>query len=167
MKQQPPKKHYGLYFPGAVALVYLGLAWWDVGLFVNALHVSWKMALKIAPVMLVVLFFMILMSYFVKPQMVKKHFGKGTGVKAYLLAVTGGVLSHGPIFIWYPFLKNLKEQGMRSGLMAVFLYARAVKLPLLPLMVAYFGFDYTLLLTFFILLAAFCEGVMIDRCSNC
>ena len=163
MKKQTKKTRYGIYFPCVTALVYLGLAFWDFGIFSDSLKESWKMALKIAPVRQVVLFFMILFNYFVRPQRVRKYLGKGTGIKGYLLAVAGGVLSHGPIFVWYPFLKDMKGQGMSSGLIAVFLYNRAVKIPLLPLMVAYFGIGYTVLLTFYTFLASLCEGMLIDK----
>lgn len=163
MKKQTKKSPHGVYFLCMVALVYLGLALWDFRIFARSLRQSWNMTLKIAPVMLVVLLFMIFLNYLVRPQMIKKHLGKGSGLKGYLLATAGGVLSHGPIFVWYPFLKDMKGHGMSSGLVAVFLYNRAVKLPLLPLMVAYFGIGYTLLLTFFTFLASFCEGMLIDR----
>lgn len=163
MKKQTKKFRNGLYFPCMVVLVYLGMALWDFQIFLNSLRESWQMMLKIAPVMLIVLLFMIFLNYLVQPQMVKKHLGKGTGIKGYLLAAAGGVLSHGPIFVWYPFLKDMKGHGMSSGLIAVFLYNRAVKIPLLPLMVAYFGIGYTLLLTFFTFMASYCEGILIDR----
>lgn len=162
-KEGRKKSRYGICFPCMVALVYLGLAFWDFRIFSASLKESWNMTLKIAPVMLVVLFFMILLNYLVRPQTIRKDLGKGTGIKGYLLAIAGGVFSHGPIFVWYPFLKDLKEEGMSSGLIAVFLYSRAVKLPLLPLMVAYFGIGYTLLLTFYTLLASFCSGIIINQ----
>jgi uncharacterized membrane protein YraQ (UPF0718 family) len=163
MKKQAKKSHFGGYFLCVVALAYLGLAFWDFRIFSNSLRQSWQMTLKIAPVMLVVLFFMILLNYLVRPQMIRKYLGKGTGIKGYLLAIAGGVFSHGPIFAWYPFLKDMKGEGMSSGLTSVFLYSRAVKIPLLPLMVAYFGIGYTMLLTFYSLLASVCAGILIDK----
>jgi hypothetical protein len=39
-------------------------------------------------------------------------------------------------------LHEVHEKGMQSSLVAVFLYSRAVKLPLLPLMLHYFGTGY-------------------------
>ncbi|MBN1893447.1 permease [bacterium] len=163
MKKQAKKSHFGEYFLCVVALVYLGLAFWDSRIFFDSLQESWKMMLKIAPAMLVVLFFMILLNYLVRPQAIRKYLGKGTGIKGYLLAIAGGVFSHGPIFVWYPFLKDMKDEGMSSGLIAVFLYSRAIKIPLLPLMVTYFGIGFTLLLAFYVLLASFCAGIFMDK----
>ncbi len=152
-----------MYFPCVMVLVYVGLAFWDFRIFSNSLKESWDMALKIAPVMLLVLFFMILLNALVRPRMIKKYLGKGAGINGYLLAIAGGVFSHGPIFVWYPLLKDMKGEGMRSGLIAVFLYSRAVKIPLLPLLVAYFGIGYTLLLTFYTFLASLVEGMLMDK----
>jgi ABC-type amino acid transport system permease subunit len=57
---------------------------------------------------------------------------------------------------------------MRYGLMAAFFYARAIKVPLLPIMVSYFGLAFTVLLSFYILVAAWIQGWLVDRlCANC
>jgi hypothetical protein len=42
-------------------------------------------------------------------------------------------------------------KGMRASLAAVFLYSRAVNLPLIPLMIHYFGTTYTLALCLYLL----------------
>ena len=52
---------------------------------------------------------------------------------------------------------------MSSGLIAAFLYSRVVKIPLLPLLVAYFGPGYTLLFTVYSLLVFLVEGIFIDK----
>ncbi len=40
----------------------------------------------------------------------------------------------------------LQKKGMRPALIATFLYNRAVKIPLLPLLIIYFGLTYSLVL---------------------
>lgn len=57
--------------------------------------------------------------------------------------MVAGVLSAGPAYAWYTLLAGLRGQDMRRALVAAFLYARAVKLPLLPIMAHYFGMAYT------------------------
>ena len=113
--------------------------------------------------MVIVLFFMVLLNHFVHPEMMKRYLGKGSGIKGYLLAIATGIFSHGPIFVWYPLLKDFKKEGMNSGLIAVFLYNRAVKIPILPLMIACFGIQYVSLLTFYTIVASVFEGVIIDK----
>ena len=72
---------------------------------------------------------------------------------------TGGVLAIGSIYARCALLRELREKGMQSSLAAVFLCSRAVKLPLLPLMVHYFGAIYTLLLCLYLLGFSFVSGM--------
>lgn len=88
--------------------------------------------------------------------------GRGSGLKGWLLAIGGGILSHGPIYPWYPLLQHLREQGTRPALLAAFLYARSIKLPWLPLMVHYFGLSYTVLLTVAIALFSIPHGWLVE-----
>ena len=68
----------------------------------------------------------------------------------------------GPAYAWYTLLAGLRDQGMRRALVAVFLYARAVKLPLLPIMVHYFGVAYTVTLTACMLGYAVASGILVE-----
>ena len=51
---------------------------------------------------------------------------------------------------------------MRSGLIAAFLYNRAIKIPLLPVMVYYFGIRFVGTLLVWMILASVVEGKMIE-----
>jgi len=53
----------------------------------------------------------------------------------------------GPIFAWYPLLKTLKEKGASDFHIANFLANRSVKPVLPPLMVANFGWRFSLVFT--------------------
>ena len=53
--------------------------------------------------------------------------------------MSAGVVSLGPMYLWYHMLGELKEKGVRTPLLAAFLYSRAVKIPMLPVMAHYFG----------------------------
>ena len=163
MKKQTKNHKYGIYFLSLVSFLYLGLVFLDFQIFLGSLKESWKLTLRIAPIMVIVLFFMVLLNHFVHPEMMKRYLGKGSGIKGYLLAIATGIFSHGPIFVWYPLLKDFKKEGMNSGLIAVFLYNRAVKIPILPLMIAYFGIQYVSLLIFYTIVASVFEGVIIDK----
>jgi hypothetical protein len=57
----------------------------------------------------------------------------------------------------------MQEHGMRPALVAAFLYARAIKLPWLPLMAFYFGSAYMVILTFWILVFSVLHGWLIER----
>lgn len=101
-------------------------------------------------------------NYFVNFKKIKKYVGKKSGLKGWLIATIAGILSHGSIYMWYPFLKDLHERGMRSGLVAVFLYNRAIKIPLLPIMIYYFGIKFVILLSIYMVIASIIEGRIIE-----
>jgi len=105
-----------------------------------------------------------IMDYFINlnPKTVSKYVGKRSGVKGWILAILMGILSHGPIYVWYPLLKELREHGMRSGLIAAFIYNRSIKIPLLPLMIYYFGTIYVALLSIFIVIGSIISGKIIE-----
>jgi len=118
---------------------------------------------KILPVLLAVFFLTALLNTFIKPKSIAKHLGGGSGLRGWAIALFGGVLSHGPGYVWYPMLADLRAQGARDSLIVAFFYARAIKLPWLPVMVSYFGLSFTLILCIYILVGAWLQGVIADR----
>lgn len=109
---------------------------------------------------------MALLSSLIKPKKIVKYLGKESGIKGGIVALAGGVLSHGSSYVWYPILGDLRNQGARDGLIVAFFYARAIKLPWLPVMIGYFGITFSLLLSFYILLGAWIQGVIADKMSE-
>jgi len=69
----------------------------------------------------------------------------------------------GSIYPWFALLKDLKEKGMRTAFIAVFLYNRGIKLPLLPLLIHYFGLTFTVLLAIYMMLFSWLDGVIIEK----
>jgi len=161
-KEGKRESYYGLYFLGAVIFLYIVLFLLKPESIQKALEASGTVLIQIAPVLILIIFFMGILDYLVKPKTVSKYVGKGSGIKGWFLAISAGMLSHGPIYIWYPLLKELREQGMRNGLIAVFLYNRAIKIPLLPLMVYYFGMVFVVLLLCYMIIASILEGKVIE-----
>ena len=56
----------------------------------------------------------------------------------------------------------MREKGMKTGLAAAFLYNRAVKVPLLPLMVFYFGVAFTVVLTVYMIIFSVVVGYLTE-----
>jgi hypothetical protein len=52
---------------------------------------------------------------------------------------------------------------MKSGLVAVFLYNRAIKIPLLPFMVHYFRMPFVIILVGYIIIASIVQGHIIQK----
>jgi uncharacterized membrane protein YraQ (UPF0718 family) len=159
-------KHYDLYFLVSVIFLYLLLFFFEPESVYNSLKVTGNIFIQIIPVLLSVILFMALIDYFLHPITIAKYVGKESGIIGWFLAVSTGIISHGPIYIWYPLLKDLRDQGMRSGLIAAFLYSRAIKIPLLPLMVYYFGLLFVVVLLSYIVIASLIEGQIIELIEN-
>lgn len=152
----------GYWFLLLICLVYLLTFLAIPARSIEAFQFSMNLLAKLVPIMAVVFFLMFLSNLLLKPEWVKAHVGHDSGVKGYLIAVGGGIFSVGPIYVWFEFLRGLKDKGMRTGLIATFLYARSVKPHLLPLMVLYFGWTYTLVLEFYLILFALLHGWMLE-----
>lgn len=128
-----------------------------------ALKTSAMLIMKLIPIFLIVIFLTAIINFFLKPKHIAKHLGKESGVKGWLYALLGGVISHGPMYVWYPMFADMKQHGIKNSLIAVFFYARAVKLPLLPLLIDYFGLLFTVVLTIYILIASIVQGYVIQQ----
>jgi len=146
-----------------VLFAYFILFIFNYSLALRAFLASLNIVLRILPALVLVLFFMFLSNYFFDSKKIVRHLGEESGVRGWFLSVIGGILSTGPIFVWYPLLKELKDHGMRTAFIAVFFYNRAVKLPLLPVMVFYFGVPFTLILTFYMVLFSVVNALVISR----
>jgi uncharacterized membrane protein YraQ (UPF0718 family) len=127
-----------------------------------ALEKSGTVLLKILPIIAVVILFTALLNYFLRPKQVASHLGRESGAMGWLWALAAGVISHGPMYAWYPLLEDLRSHGMRDGLIVVFFTARAIKIPLLPMMIDYFGWAFTLVLSFYILFGALIQGWLLE-----
>ncbi|MEF8849064.1 MAG: permease [Candidatus Thermoplasmatota archaeon] len=162
LQKKNKNQFYSFIFLALVSILYIVLFFLESDKTIDSLYASWNIFLNIVPVLVVVIFLMGLVNYFLKPKKVSKYLGKKSGFKGWFLSALFGILSHGPIYIWYPLLKNLRDQGMKTGLVAVFLYNRAVKIPLLPVMIFYFGVLFVFLLCIYMVIASIFQGVIIE-----
>jgi uncharacterized membrane protein YraQ (UPF0718 family) len=104
---------------------------------------------------------MLLLNLFLKPAQIVKLLGRGAGIKGVMLSAAAGIISAGPIYAWYPLLKDLRQKGAANSLLAIFLGNRAVKPFLLPIMISYFGWIYVLLLTVFTMIGSIVVGYFV------
>ena len=88
----------------------------------SALQRSIMILLKVLPIFIAVILFTAMLNYFIKPKQIASHLGKESGAKGWLWALTAGVISHGPMYAWYPLLEDLRGHGMRDELIVVFFF---------------------------------------------
>jgi uncharacterized membrane protein YraQ (UPF0718 family) len=153
----------GLVFLLAVMVLYGVLFFLNEQLARDALDHAGKLLSRLAPVLVLVFVLIFLSNLLIRPAWVRTHVGQHSGWRGWAVAIFGGMLSVGPVYPWYALLGELKDKGMRPALVSVFLYSRAIKLPLLPLMIHYFGLAYTILLIAYLLLFSLLNGVAMEK----
>lgn len=160
------KRKFGPWLLVFVILLYLVAFLLEPERTISALNFTKGTTLKIIPIFVSILLFMVLIDYFIDTERISGWVGKSSGFKGYIIAISAGILSHGPIFVWYSLLESLKEKGMKNGLIAIFLYNRAIKLPLLPMLIYYFGLTFSLVLLGTMILASIVQGFIIEYFTN-
>jgi len=131
--------------------------------FFPVLSFFWSLMKKIVPILLAVFVLIFLINCFISPKQLLKYLGKEAKKKGWFVAVISGIISVGPIYLWYPLLSDLKQKGVRTAYIAVFLYNRAVKPALLPLLIFYFGLKFTIVLTIVMIFASVLQGFIVEK----
>jgi len=118
---------------------------------------------QVLPILVLVFLLLFVANFVLEPKRIRHYLGSGSGTRGWIAAVLGGILAPGPVYPWYAMLAKLRQEGMRPALIAAFLYSRAVKLPLLPLMIHYFGVAYTLVLCIYLIGFSIISGIAVGR----
>ncbi len=161
-KTEKPFTFRGKYLFVIVLFCYCVLFLVDNESAASSLQKSITIILKILPIITVVILFTSLINYFLSSKQIAAHLGRDSGIKGWGWALIAGVLSHGPMYIWYPMLEDLRSHGMKDALLVVFFASRTIKLPLLPMMVDYFGVAFTIILSLYIILGSILQGVCLQ-----
>jgi len=122
-----------------------------------------EVLIQLLPAFGVMFLLLWLFNLFARPRQITGFLGQHSGLKGWIFAIVGGVFSMGAMYLWYPLLRQLKADGMRASLLASFLYSRAVKIPMLPFMMHYFGTLYTILFVVNVLLFSIVSGLVMER----
>jgi len=93
---------------------------------------------------------------------INHFFTKGNYFHKLTFSVFWWLFSSWPPYLWFPFLKTIKEKNFSEGHIAAFLYARSVKIPLLLLMIQFFWWQFTLVFNSVLFLFSFLIGFLFD-----
>jgi len=162
MKKWLKKISFSWIFLAIVVLIYLALLFYNPDLFFGALGFSLDILIKILPFFVLAFVLLVIAGYFITTQYLLRHL-QGGKIKKWVYVIIGGIFSSGPIYMWYPLLADLREKGLNPGLIACFLYNKAIKLPLMPLLVLYFGVAYTITLSLVMILFSIIQGILINK----
>jgi uncharacterized membrane protein YraQ (UPF0718 family) len=163
MKLKLPNKSY--YFLIIIALIYLLTYFIKPDFLIPSLIYSKKIFINIIPIFILVFIIMFITNYFISPKTLVKKLSKKRK-RNWSFVLLAGIISTGPIYMWYPLLSELKEKGLREGFIATFLYARAVKPALIPLMIFYFGLTFTIIITINIIIFSIIQGITLEKITG-
>jgi uncharacterized membrane protein YraQ (UPF0718 family) len=155
-----------LLFPALVLAAYGILYALAPDTALTALKASAKISRVLCVPLALVFVVMFLLNLLVRPAQIAGLFGKGSGKKGILVSIGAGIISTGPIFAWYPLMKKMREEGAGEGPIAIFLYNRAVKPFLLPVMIAYFGWIYVVIVTILTILGSIVLGYAMNAIAR-
>jgi len=155
-------KFKGLKFLVAVIIIYILLSIYDFADIYKIFGKFGTMLYKVIPIFVLVIFITAIINYLLNPKKIMKYFGIDSGKRGIFYALIGGIISHGPMYAWYPMLDDMKKHGLKFSLIATFMYARAVKIPLLPFMIGLFGITFTIIVNIYILIFALLQGKIIE-----
>jgi len=148
-------------FPASIMVIYAILFAFVPDQASFALKGSLRIFLHLVFPLCLVFILMVGLNLFLKPPHIAKFLGKDAGIKGIVLTAIAGIISMGPIYAWYPLLRELRGKGAKNSLIAIFLGNRAVKPLLLPVMILYFGWTYALILTVLTLFGSLVAGYTI------
>ena len=147
----------------SVCLLYLVICVFNTQIALAGLLAFLQLLRRILPILAIVFGLLFLSNLLLDKNLVIRYLGKGARKAGWLIVIITGIISAGPIYLWYPLLSDLKENGMREALIATFLYNRAVKIPLLPMMVFYFGFKLVAILSIYTIVFSVLNGYIVER----
>ena len=159
-KPKPIRMGNGRWWLLLIALtIHLCLLWINLELSRRSIEYFLGVIIRLIPAFGLMFILLTLFHLFFKPQQINRHLGDESGIRGWFYAILGGVVSMGPMFLWYPLLSDLKAKGMRYQLLTAFLYSRAIKIPMLPFMFYYFGGLYTVIFVGNVLMFSLLSGV--------
>jgi uncharacterized membrane protein YraQ (UPF0718 family) len=118
--------------------------------------------IEVIPTLILVFILTFIANILFSNEKTKEKFKKGqSGVSGYIGAIVLSILSTGLIYMWYPLLSELKEDGLKNSLIAIFLYNRSIKLALIPMIIYYFGLSFLIITTLLMIIFSLLNGYLI------
>lgn len=164
-KQKDKRQKGGILFFMLVLIVYFIVYIINSQIFVDSLKNFWGLFSKIIPILLLVFAIMFLSNYFIKPKKLAKFLNQ-KGFLGFFAAISAGIISTGPVYAWYPLLKDLRSHGLRNAFITTFIYNRAIKPQILPFMIFYLGLNVTIILTITMIVMSVFEGLLVEKIIN-
>ncbi len=109
---------------------------------------------------------MILINYFINNNILRKYLGEEVGISGWIIAIIIGIISMGPVYMWYPLMKDLQDKEVKDKFLSSFLYNRGIKLQWAPLLIVYFGWAFSLTLLIVMAIFSIPQGIITEKLIN-
>ncbi len=164
MKKKPSEKSkFGIYLLYFTIVVYLITLIVNSITFKDSLSKFGDLFIQVIPTIIFMLLIMIITDFFLSGDKLKHLLERINGFRAWILFGIAGIISSGPIYVWYPYLSNLLKDGIRPGYLIVFLYNRAIKFPQIPIMLMVFSIEYISILFVVMFFASIIQGILGEK----
>lgn len=150
------------YFFFSMIILYLIVYLIEAPIISTSLIFAWNIFQKILPMLALIFILMATVNRIFDTDLFKRYL-LGKKKRTWIIAIISGILSTGPIYMWYPLLNQLQKKGVRPGFIATFLYNRAIKIPMLPMIIFYFGIKYTVVLTVVMIFFSLVDGIIVEK----
>ena len=157
------KKMGKWYFLIIVVVIYLAIYFFLPDKMMPILNFYVKLILQILPIFLLVYAIMVLTNYFVNNKILQKYLGEEAGIKGWVISIITGIISMGPVYMWYPLMKDLQNKGIKNRFLVTFLYNRGIKLQWLPLLIQFFGWTFSLTLLIVMAIFSVPQGIITEK----
>ena len=155
-----------LFLFGVIGLYGLGIVFAPESTY-RALNMSGSMFLQLALPVCLALIMMVILNRFLSPAVITLFLGRNAGIKGVFLSSLAGILSMGPVYVWYPLLSTLRDKGATEFHLANFIGNRSVKPVLLPVLIIYLGWHFTSVFVLVSLVGALIVACIVSLfCSN-
>lgn len=103
-----------------------------------------------------------LFQVWVHDDFIIKHLGDSSGFKGLALGAGLGTVIHGPLIGVFPLLEVLLAKGARVGVVVAIVSTWAIKLPMIPLELRLFGWEFTVLREGLLFVSAFIMAPLME-----
>jgi uncharacterized membrane protein YraQ (UPF0718 family) len=150
-----------IFFLGITIFLYGYLFFQHSQIFSESFHYFFSLFFSLLPILFLIVVLMTITLLLFENEKIKQSLVKKDG-KKWVFAIIGGIISTGPLYIWFPFLADLEKKGVSYGIISCFIYNRAIKIPLMPVAIAYFGIKYVIILTLTMILFSLLQGKILS-----
>jgi len=146
-----------------IVFVFLFILLFDIDSWKLIFNKFIKIFFNILPDLLLIYFLIFLLDMFLFNKKFIVFLEHWSYLKKIILSCFLWILSTWPIYMRYWFLKNMLDKWLTLWHISTFSYSRAIKIPLLPMMLIYFWLTFTILFNVVLFVLSFLNCILVDK----